>query len=79
MNFPTAQFWPGGLLPSGPDYAEPHAIDPTADIRTIGPAREFARKQSQAVWLAAMAAPPAPEFALEQTPEDIDAREMEPV
>ncbi len=79
MNFPTAQFWPGGALPVGRDYAEPLAIDPTADIRIIGPAREFARKQSQAVWIAAMAAPPPPDFTLEHTPEEIDTPELEAV
>jgi hypothetical protein len=28
VRLPAAQFWPAGMLPAGPDYAEPYAIEP---------------------------------------------------
>jgi len=34
VNFPRAQFWPGGILPTGPEYAEIGPLDPEGDIRT---------------------------------------------
>ena len=80
VHFPRAQFWPGGILPTGPEYAEYYKIDPSGDVRITGPAREAQRAKARAEWVALMAdAPPARDFALDHTPEDIDAREMESV
>ena len=78
MNIPTAQFWPGGTLPVGPDYAEPYAIDPSADVRET-PARQRAERKASRAKYEAAERKAAPSFVLEHTPEDIDAREMESV
>jgi hypothetical protein len=48
VAFPVARFWPGEVLPNGPDYADLYAIDPSGDIRLAQAEREAAMARQMA-------------------------------
>jgi hypothetical protein len=60
VNFPRAEYWPGGALPAGPEYAEHGPID-----RGDGHAWKMERAKRRGK--------PVPILALEHTPEEIAA------
>ena len=61
VNFPKAEFWPGGVLPTGPDYAE---FGPVAKVGGAQDERDEAWSNRKAL-----------AFDLEPTPEDIELEE----
>lgn len=74
VNCPRAEFWPGGVLPSGPDYAEHGPLAPEGDIRTVHERSDAKRAKSMHAQFPTMAEH-VYGFALEPTPEEIDVRE----
>jgi hypothetical protein len=75
LNFPVAEYWPGGVLPTGPDYAPHGKIASEGDIRTIRERQEARRAETMRDWFPTMA-DHVYGFTLEPTPENIDAPGM---
>jgi hypothetical protein len=67
IHCPAARFWPGGVLPSGVEYAERGAVDAAAGIPVTDSERvvRLRRRQAPNGW-------GVPTFEMEPTPEDID-------
>lgn len=62
VNCPRAEFWPGGVLPTGPEYAERGPLAPKVNRRVDSMRANFPTMAKHV-------------FALEPTPENIEAAE----
>lgn len=86
VHIPAARFWPGGVLPVGPEYAERGALDASGDL-SRGPMPAQAWREQQVAQLqqkqarerrsyaeaqAALRRHIAPVLVMEPTPECID-------
>ena len=67
VTMPRAEFWPGGALPVGPEYAEFGPIDPEGDVHTISERRAAGRKAAMRRAFPRLASALA--FELEHTPD----------
>jgi hypothetical protein len=69
INVPRAEFWPDGLLPLGPEYAEHGPIDPAGNVHTIAERRASHRRAAMGAAFPRLAMAMRPQFELEQTPD----------
>jgi hypothetical protein len=82
VNFPRAEFWPEGVLPVGPEYAEFGPIAPVGDVRLMDAQRAEAVvkfKGAYPGWYAEMLPQDQPAFDLEHTPDgEMDTSMLNP-
>jgi hypothetical protein len=69
INVPRAEFWPDGLLPLGPEYAEHGPIDPAGNVHTIAERRASHRRAAMGAAFPRLAMAMRPQFELEHTPD----------